>query len=342
MYSDQDLDAAVAAGAISAEAAAGLRAFVGRRQAAPDEEQFRLLTGFNDIFVSIAILVFLIAVAWIAGGVKLGLGGAAVAVLSWGLAEYFVRRRRMALPAIVLTFGYAGGCITVLITVFSAIFGGAAHDFMDGASPAAALIPVCLAGLVYAHWRRFHVPITVAVCASACLGGVLVLLLVLVPALQAYTQLLLFLCGLALFVLAMFWDIRDPRRNTRRTDIAFWLHLVAAPILVHAAFGDLRGFLAGGGEVMRAVAVLAVYLGLTAIALVIDRRALLTAALAYVLYAMSLIIRDAGSPALSFALSSLVIGATLLLLSAFWHRARRALVSVLSPGIQRFVPPVAV
>ena len=50
MYSDSDLEAAVAAGALSPEAATSLRSFVETRDRSPavDEEHFRLITGFND------------------------------------------------------------------------------------------------------------------------------------------------------------------------------------------------------------------------------------------------------------------------------------------------------
>ena len=62
MYSQNDLDEAVASGALSAEAAAGLRNFVDRGRSLPmvDEEHFRLITGFNDIFVSIAAAILLV------------------------------------------------------------------------------------------------------------------------------------------------------------------------------------------------------------------------------------------------------------------------------------------
>src|SRR5438046_10525454 len=67
MYSQQDLDDAVASGVISAQAADALRAHIERQRATPiaDEEQFRLITGFNDIFVSIAAAILLFAVGWI-------------------------------------------------------------------------------------------------------------------------------------------------------------------------------------------------------------------------------------------------------------------------------------
>ena len=67
MYSQQELDDAVASGVITVDAANALRAHIERQRstAIPDEEQFRLLTGFNDIFVSIAAAILLFAVGWI-------------------------------------------------------------------------------------------------------------------------------------------------------------------------------------------------------------------------------------------------------------------------------------
>src|ERR1700757_320059 len=76
MYSESDLDASVAAGSLSREEAEKCRAFIATRQTGPavdaaaadapavdaeaaDEEYVRLLTGFNDIFVSIAIALVL-------------------------------------------------------------------------------------------------------------------------------------------------------------------------------------------------------------------------------------------------------------------------------------------
>ena len=109
MYSQNELDEAVAAGAISAEAAASLRAHIERQHSSPtvDEEQFRLLTGFNDIFVAIAAAILLFSVAWIGQwlGANLGLtiendgpsplAPLAVAATSWGLALFFTAKRRM-------------------------------------------------------------------------------------------------------------------------------------------------------------------------------------------------------------------------------------------------------
>src|SRR5678815_4332279 len=116
MYSQHDLDEAVASGALSADAATSLRAFVEKQRSLPavDEEHFRLISGFNDIFVSIAAAILLFAVGWIgqsigqSAGLTIEADGpsplapAAVAATAWGLAMFFTAKRRMALPSILL------------------------------------------------------------------------------------------------------------------------------------------------------------------------------------------------------------------------------------------------
>ena len=81
-----------------------------------------------------------------------------------------------------------------------------------------------------------------------------------------------------------------------------------------------------------------VVLGLTALA--IDRRALLVSALAYVLWALSDLFERYGAVELSVALTALVIGSALLLLSAFWHNARRAVVPPLPARLQAKLPVI--
>ena len=79
-----------------------------------------------------------------------------------------------------------------------------------------------------------------------------------------------------------------------------------------------------------------IVLGITALA--VDRRALLVSALAYVLYALSELFRQFGAVELNIALTALVIGSALLLLSAFWHQARGAIVRPLPAGLRDRLP----
>ena len=310
-----------------------MRDFVARQQAAPaaDEEHFRLLTGFNDIFVSIAALLLLAAVAWLGSIRAPALGGAAVAVVSWGLAEYFTRQRRMALPSIVLLLGFVGGVFECGVGIF--ISAGLQWNELGLAASAAA---ATLAA--YLHWRRFMVPITVAAGTAAAVGTLLALLLGFIPQMQDYWHPLLLFCGLGVFGWAMRWDASDRARMTRRADIAFWLHLSAAPMIVHPAFAMLGLLGPTETNVGRAGAAVAIYLVLAVLALAVDRRALLVSALIYALYATAALFRAAGSLSTSFALTALVIGSALLLLSAFWQRSRKLVVGRLPLALQARLP----
>lgn len=329
MYSDEDLDSAVAAGAISAEAAAAFRAHVAglRRTPAVDEEHFRLVTGFNDIFVVIASALLLVSVGWIGSTAGGWIGAVAVAAVAWALAEFFVRKRRMALPAIVLLAAFCGG---VFFTVFIPARGGV------GMVAGASLVTAIAAWL---HWKRFHVPITVAAGTAALTACAIALLLYAVPAAQDWLSPITFIAGLAVFASALRWDASDVMRETRRSDIAFWLHLLAAPLLVHPVF-QVIGISSGHGDLARALIATALYVTIALVSLAVDRRALMVSALGYVLFAFTALLRSNGVVSLDFALTALIIGSALLLLSAFWQASRRFALERLPLSVTSRLPPV--
>ena len=93
--------------------------------------------------------------------------------------------------------------------------------------------------------------------------------------------------GLAIFALAMWFDSSDLKRQTRRTDIAFWLHLLAAPIIVHPILLSVTGSDAPLGAALQ---VILVFVCLAVVALVVDRRAILVSSLSYLAYAAGKII----------------------------------------------------
>jgi hypothetical protein len=355
MYSQQELDDAVASGVITGQAADALRAHIERQRSTviPDEEQFRLLTGFNDIFVAIAAAILLFAVGWI--GQSIGqsmrlivdhdgpsfLAPLFVAATAWGLALYFTARRRMALPSILLLLAFVGGVFATAGFALVQVFAQPDTNNNVLAAVIGSASAAIAAGAAWLHWRRFHVPITVAAGAAAVAGIVAGLVLAgLGPnAEQAKNVILglLLVLGVCVFLFAMWWDASDRSRLTRRSDVAFWLHLLAAPMIVHPVF-TLLGLTSGHINVGEGLAVVLLYVALGITALAVDRRALLVSALAYVLYALDELFRQFGAVELNVALTALVIGSALLLLSAFWHQARAAIVRPLPGGLRDKLP----
>lgn len=315
MYNDEDLQAAIAAGIFSEEAVAAFREQVAERQhtTLADEEHFRLISGFNDIFVVLAGTLLLFSLGWLGAQLHAVLGLIGVAAGSWGIAEVFVRQRRMALPAIVSLASFVGSCGMVGISLSGEM--NAATIPLSGSLGLAAAA---------AHWRRFHVPITVAAAVATLLVTLFGMLLQIFPALQVHPEGLFLLGGLLCFATAMHWDMADPARQTRKTDIAFWLHLLAAPLIVHPVF-SLLGIEDGSASFGGTLLVLTLYALFAALSLAVDRRALMVSAMAYVLYAISNLLEANGMLGEGMAVAGVVLGTSLLLLSAFWHRCRSLL-----------------
>ena len=112
----------------------------------------------------------------------------------------------------------------------------------------------------------------------------------------------------------MRFDIADPERLTRRTDIAFWLHLLAAPLIVHSL---IQGMVTEASKLSpgSAVAIMLVFLALSFVAVLIDRRAMLVSGLSYAGVAFWALIRQAGYSDMTTPLTILTLGAFVLLLS---------------------------
>ncbi|MDF2998001.1 MAG: hypothetical protein K0R27_3638 [Xanthobacteraceae bacterium] len=315
-----------------------------------DDERLRFISGFGDIFVTIGLALFLGALSYFADR-QFETSGvwATMVAASWLLAEFFTRRQRMALPSIVLLLVFA-------VSVFM-LCAAVADPLTDSATGMALMLPrlpmlpeirdamaVVIAGLgtliaVALHYWRFRVPITPAAGAAALIAVVIGLVGALDPDLaETIISPLLLACGLAVFALAMRFDLSDPQRLTRRTDIAFWLHMLAAPLIVHPL---IRGFLWADGtpdETGAAWPMLATFAVLGLVAVLVDRRALLVSGLAYAGIAFASLVRDSGVAGSSTPLTILVLGAFILLISALWHPLRRAVLALLPAGLARRLP----
>lgn len=348
----------VADGIITAEQAERLRALDNSSEpsdlpSSPDDEQLRFVSGFSDVFVTLGLAMFIGAVGYF---IDRAYGGAAmwgsIAVITWLLAEFFTRLRRMALPSIVLLAVFA---IAVLKGA-SLLLGSGGYTVVSDVSNMAFIFgiinpgrPLPLAGaglltvlLTALHYWRFRVPITIAAGCAALAITVVGLVYGFIPQLTAAGYLAILLtCGIAIFALAMRFDMADPERLTRRTDIAFWLHLLAAPLIVHSL---IRGLLVDPTRLdpASAVAIMGVFLALSLVAVLIDRRAMLVSGLAYTGYAFATLFSLAGFSDITTPATLLVLGAFVLLLSAGWRPLRAAVWRVTPSALTRRLPRLSV
>lgn len=287
-------------------------------------------------FVVIASLLLLTPINWIGTYSLPWLGSLLAAAVAWGLTEFFVRKRRMALPAIVLLLAF-------ISYVFYAVFSATAtiptdHNWDKGFNmPINYILPAIISTVAaYLHWLRFKVPITVVAGTAALVGGVLVTLLS-SPSTKDFVIIASIIAGITVFAYAMRWDALDTNRQTRKSDVGFWLHLLAAPLIVHPIF-ELLGVLHNNIGVAQVLVVLVLYITIAIISLLIDRRALMVSALGYVVYVFSMLVNDMGDVGLGFAITAFAIGSALLILSAFWHKCRGFLLRFTPAILKPYLP----
>ncbi|MFP3921843.1 MAG: hypothetical protein ACLFU3_09080 [Dichotomicrobium sp.] len=346
MPTRDQLDEAVAAGVIGRAEADRLADFLARREAGAawigppeDAETIRFVRGFHDIFLTIGVVLLLTGIGYTVAIFAGALSGLAVAVAALALAFYFTQRRRLTLPSIALSIAFAlavGYLAAAFLT--GLVVAGAPDRLPPPGVSADRLSMLFFAGAAtlasFAYYLYFRLPFTVGQTAVAVTAAAWFLIAVLAPdRVEAWTTPLFLVIGVATFMLAMRYDLRDPARQTRLSDVAFWLHLAAAPMIVNSAMGFVwttdRASL-GLGDAFSTIVLIA---ALAIVAVIIDRRALLVAGLIYFGVALSVIINRTGmDEAAVTALTVLGLGAALLLLGVGWRRTRHAVVSQLVPG----------
>lgn len=144
--------------------------------------------------------------------------------------------------------------------------------------------------------------------------------------------------GLAVFSFAMWWDGKDLQRTNYRSDVAFWLHILAAPLIVSGVFSFVAMYGESAIGVGHAIAVTLVYACLAVVSLWIDRRALMLAALSVLVFTYSKVLAKYGIVSLNFAITGLVVGIGLLALSVYWSRCRGLALKALPSRLQKWVP----
>jgi hypothetical protein len=368
----EDLKAAVDAGVIDATQAEKLSAMrttasgwpsADANGALADEERFRFLNGFNDVFLTIGVL--LVAGAFLSAAAP-GFSGAGwlgvvafAALTFWVLSEILVRRLRAVLPGMVLAVLFVlFAAAAIVIKYHSVVYATANGDLYSELTfwnhPTLLFAaPALVASIVY--YLRFRLPFALALIAIFSYFVVSRGLIeyfastndVAAPA-SISTQFVAFAFGLAILAAAMAYDARDLKRTTRLSDCAFWLHLVAAWLIVSPVIHVVNG--ATADSATTSIIVLAVVFALGLFALAIDRRALLVSSLLYFTFAVYRLLSgttagcmpgcDAGALSGSLVTTLALVGAFVLVLGVFWHPLRNRLLPLFqNTALSSYLPP---
>ncbi len=356
-FGAEDLRAAVAAGILTEAQAASVSALAhgraGKRSGMPaEDEPFEFFKGFSEIFVSVGLVILLFGI--IATVVAIGGFGVLVVLplisagIAWWWANYFTLRRRMNLPSMVLASAFGWGIFWATMT----LLGGPGDN-----ARVTVVLSLLVGAVAMALWyRRFRLPFAMFILGLFVLAAVYTMTAS-IDTLggfigggrwgadglfdlreSPYFGLATLGFGLAAFAVAMWFDVQDRYRLGRHSATAFWLHLLAAPALVNTV--ALTLYNVGGGA---GIAALSVALAVIAVlALVIDRRSFLTAAIGYIAILIAWIVRGDEGNFASWTFVLVLLGAIITALGTWWVPLRAALMRMLPdfPGKAR-LPPYA-
>jgi len=332
------LDEAVASGILSPAEAKELADLAAKNgvPARADQERVSLFSNFNEIFVSIGLVMLIGAVVALLSSLvepfkwgqqpKPDFGSALVAAVAaavaWGLTE-LLSYRRMTAPAIIAVLA---SCYFAGVACSLALFGRL--DWADIGSwayrpwqPLAAALLVVGLGLV-----RFRLPFLVL---PSAIGLVHLAIAVITPVLDrgprgldALTLVLYPAVGLLFLAIAMRRDRRDPDRTTRKSQYALWLYVVALPLIL--IFPTAIVFNLMGASPLGLGLLVAIILAGTVLGLLLDRRTPVIATIVVVTYVL-VAHRRGISSMLSIPILAM-IGCYVVALGVRWRVARRLLI----------------
>ncbi len=303
-----------------------------------NEENLRFIRGFSDVFIAIGITLLalgLSALSAILGGGLASLGSAAIMAL---MADYFGRKKRAHLPTLITALAF-------LIFTQQGV-GGFLSDAGFGSGITAALITLCAMLLFYI---RVRLPFCMALIALSLLALFYTVLFEIMPGFtKGNLGWVLVLGGASTFAAALFYDTKDLHRTTRFSDNAFWLHLAAAPLIIHGLATEavsMKANMAFGLVPMvdlkeTDAALILIIIGfITFIGLAINRRALIVSSLGYAAFAIGYLVKNTGVGFGTVITTTLLtLGAAIVFLGAGWHTARNVVLKIL-PKWRIFPPP---
>ncbi len=315
------LEAASEQGIITKEQVEGLLRFFEVEATAAEingsEEPQRFVRSFGDVFITLGILFVSVACAQInMSSVYLNI---IPLLLLIATTEWLVRVRHLVLPGIAL----------LISTLYfaSQILGLSLIDY----SLMNLMLLTALAGLFY--WR-YKIPFTLMPIAL----GFVAMVSVIIDIDITNAQYLFTIYGLCIFAVAMWFDSHDRTREHRFSDSAFWLHLIAAPFIVHGVMVSLLA--SGSGIPFKELFMILFFISFFLVALYVDRRALLVSSLSYAIYAVISL-----SKTNAFDIENLTLlifaafGAFIIFFGTYWYKIRNSLLSKTEHfSLSKYVP----
>lgn len=340
MANKQDLlDEALSRGILTNEQRKQLAELEGA-ESNDNDERIKPVGTMNEIFVTFGVMLLTNALGGLVGVFVPDhnhiIAGFLSAGITWFVALWFHHRKRFRLPIIYCVMSAA---FMVSMTILTGLSNGMDDRMFSSDTPVEITIIALASGLLLlaAGAARFRIPFLMLPIA------VLFTIIITYAARHSGSdgetpwRLLLGGCGLAILSLAIFFDLKDPKRVTRWSDFAFWSYVVGSPLFVHSLFlsiliqDSMKGWL-DNPFLWMSMAALAI--AVTFVGLLLNRRALILSTLIYVSIVIFRILASLalGAPATMLLITTLVIGLYVTALGSRWTRVRASFMKGLPPS----------
>ena len=283
------------------------------------EEPLKFIRSFGDVFITLGIVLLVVAINMTNLSDYFYLIPAAGFV---AVAEWLVRVRRLALPGIAIL-------LSILFFVSKAVT--LEHDnatlFELGVLSFTSLL----------FYLRYKMPFSLFPLAAGLVAMVIVA--VGIDVLESPVIFVVF--GLVIFAIALWFDSRDTARVSHLSDNAFWLYLLASPMIVHGVMvslllSDQTWINWLNKEVLMIVFIAAIFM----LALFIDRRAILISTQLYIIYALTQLLQKELTSTQNVLIYILIgLGLFVIYFGTYWYKSRRLIFGFLSGSlISHYIP----
>ena len=289
------------------------------KQPTEQEEPLKFIRSFGDIFIAIGIVILVFAIN------MLGMSQYEYVIPIIGfilIAEWLVRVRKLALPGMVIL-------MSILFLVHRAI------NIDSEQSSIWSFALIAATSLVF--YVRYKMPFSLLP-----LAGALIAMAITVIGLRVLSDPIIFsVLGLGVFSVAMFFDIQDTKRQNHLSDSAFWLHLLASPLIVHGAMlSMLTGEHAWLQTIDKEIIIVIFFIGFLLLALLLDRRAMLISTQMYMVYALTQLVEGQLNNSQNLIIYILMaLGVFIIFFGTFWYKARSLIFGFMSGSVlSRYLP----
>jgi len=283
------------------------------------DEPLKFIRSFGDVFIALGIILLVASINMTALSGYYFLIPAAAFII---MAEWLVRVRRLVLPGMV-----------ILLSIL--FFINNAFSFEHESSASIGLSIISLSCLLF--YLRYKMPFSLLPLAASAVA-----ITVIQIGIDVLNSPLIFVAmGLTIFSIAMWFDSRDTQRQSHLSDSAFWLHLLAAPLIVHGAMISLlTSEQAWLQSFSNNLLMIIFFAGFFLTALFVDRRAMLVSTQLYAIYALTQILQhDLISEQNVMIYVLMALGMIVIFFGTYWYKTRRIIFGVFAgSAISRFVP----